>query len=100
VSDLYEAAGLAVRVGLKARHLAAGEEELPVTMHVPSLIRSDSVLRGQSDLGIGNSRCDRIGRIDEGEVLPDDLRFGVAEDVLGAGVPSSILPSTSIEKIA
>ena len=84
--DLGEADQHAVAISCRAQH-DVGPEARAVLSDPPGLFLEASGGGGQLQLAFRLSRADLLGRIEAGEVLPDDLLRGVSLDVLGPPVP-------------
>jgi hypothetical protein len=69
-----------------------GPESRSVLPNPPALVLEASCVRGGAQLELGESPGDQLARVEDGEVLPDDLGGGVALDALGAGVPAQDVP--------
>ena len=71
---------------------AAGEEAAAVLAQVPPLVGRGAARRGGGDFPLGGTGVAVLRREEDGDLLAQDLGLGVAEEVLGAGVPTDDPP--------
>ena len=85
--DLQEAAGL-VGVVLERHDEPVGPERLAALPQVPAFVEGPALGRRGPHLPVRLAGLEVLGREDDAEVLAEDLRLGVAEHLLGPGVPA------------
>ncbi len=71
---------------------AAGEEAAAVLALVPALVGRAALGGGGGDLSLGHAAGAVLGGEEDVELLAEDLGLGVAEELLGAGVPADDPP--------
>src|SRR5690349_19158519 len=83
---ILEAAQLALRVEQRGDN-HVGPEARAILAHAPALDLEAADARGFLDLAVGPAGGDRFGRVEDREVLADDVVGGISLDALRAGVP-------------
>jgi len=77
-----------------------GPEARAVSSQAPALLFIRPLDGGDGELALRLLRGEVLGRVEDREVLPDDLVVGVSVDALRALVPRGDAPSGSNMKIA
>ena len=67
-------------------------ESRSVLPNPPAFVLETPRIRGGAQLELGEPPGDQLARVEDREVLPDDLGGGIALDALGAGVPAQDVP--------